>query len=365
MAAFINYYDDIINFLEDDIDVYEDEFDGAIAEMTSTSNTYNCSVCGKSYKTNGGLNRHTQKKHQDPVDDTFELSSLNSIIVKSVEALSKDMCLSLQRRDSFSAFIFGEEMELLSEIKPMYAQLVLDNNAEQFYTSYFGSCVLNSVDFFKGLPQQSSTMLATKVGENILLHFKKISSGSSSKTTNPTPIADREIAALQYLAGYVVKKMLKKARNSQNYSSLENQAVIAILVNSIAEDDTHQPLIHLLNRGGLTAVTDETFKIFYRAEEKFRAETEVDLLRKIDVKKMSLDLVNNVDVASYYNALVDSSGTDVADEIKQKLLDSMPKLYLRVRAYSLARDVTASKKSAESSKKSLRKDLKKKSTEDL
>ena len=238
-----------------------------------------------------------------------------------------------------------------------------DNNAEQFYTSYFGSCVLNSAEFFKGLPQQSSTMLATKVGENVLLHFKKqISSGSSSsKTTNPTPIADREIGALQYLAGYVVKKMLKKARNSQNYSSLENQAVIAILVNLIAEDDSYQPLIHLLNRGGLTAVTDETFKIFYCAEEKFRAETEVDLLRKIDVKQMSLDLLNNVDVASYYNALVDSSGTDVADEIKQNLLESMLKLYLRVRAFSLARDVTASKKSAESSKKSLRKDLKKSS----
>ena len=72
MAGFINYYDDIINFLEDDIDVYEDEFDEAIVDMTSTGTTYNCSTCGKIYKTTGGLSRHISKKHQDPVDDTFE-----------------------------------------------------------------------------------------------------------------------------------------------------------------------------------------------------------------------------------------------------------------------------------------------------
>ena len=366
MAGFINYYDNIIHFLEEDIDVCENEFDEAIVDMTSTGTTYNCSICGKSYKTNGGLSRHTTKKHQDPVDDTFEWSSLKGIIVKSVEALSKDMCLSLERRESFSALIYEEaEMEpLLSEIKPLYAQLVLKNNAEQFYACYYGSCILNAIYFFKGLPLQSSTMLASKVGENIMLHFKRSSGSSFSNSTNPTPITDREIGALQYLAGYVVKKMLKKARNSKNYSSLDNQAVIGILENAIADDDTHQPLIHLLNRGGLTAVTDESFKIFYCAEEKFRAETEVDFLRKIDVKKMSSDLANDVNVTSYYNALVGLSGTDVTDEIKQNLLNGMLKLYLRVRAFSLARDVAASKKSAESSKKSLRKNLKK-STEDF
>ena len=43
------------------------------------------------------------------------------------------MCLSLERRESFSALIYEEEAEmepLLSEIKPLYDQLVLKNDAE-------------------------------------------------------------------------------------------------------------------------------------------------------------------------------------------------------------------------------------------
>ena len=50
------------------------------------------------------------------------------------------MCLSLERRESF---IYYEEesrngtiVDRLSEIKTLYAQLVLTNNAEQFYACH-------------------------------------------------------------------------------------------------------------------------------------------------------------------------------------------------------------------------------------
>ena len=71
--------------------------------------------------------------------------------------------------------------------------------------------------------------------------------------------------ALQYLSGYVVKKLLKKTKQRANYHSFENQAIITILQNTIVGDGTDQILISVQNRGGLTAVTEDCQMIFYRA----------------------------------------------------------------------------------------------------
>lgn len=359
MAGFINYYENIMTFLEEDIEVYDDEFDNAVTDITKTG-TFNCTMCCKSYKTKGGLTRHTLK-HREPVDEKFTFNDLECTINNAVSTLSKDMCLTEERRESFSSFVYKEEEmgAFHKEIEVLYANLASSNNAEDFYACYFGTCVRNAAKYFKDLPLTSSTMLATKIGENVFTHFQKKSKGTSSlSSSNPTPIADREIGALQYLAGYVVKNLLKKARGSSNCDSAQNLAVRSILENSIA-DDSDKPLIHLLNRGGLTAVSDDCFRIFFRAEEKFRTVTEVDYLRKIDVKTMAADLMKDVDVVSFFNAMVDSTDTTIVDEIKQNLLDSMLKLYLRVRSFSLARDITANKSSEQAMQKALRKNLKK------
>ena len=96
---------------------------------------------------------------------------------------------------------------------------------------------------FKACPNSHLQCWPQKLVKIYCCILKDLASGSSSSNSkNPTPIADCEVGALQYLAGYVVKKMLKKARDSKNYSSLENQSVIGILENAIAEDDTHQPI---------------------------------------------------------------------------------------------------------------------------
>ena len=134
--------------------------------------------------------------------------------------------------------------------------------------------------------------------------------------------------------------------------------VISILENAITKDYIEQKLIHSINRGGLTVVTDDFQKIFYRAEERFRAETHVDHLRKIDIKKMSTDLIKDVDIVSYFNLLVDETDKRLTIEIQQNLLQSMIALYLRVRSFSLAKDITTKQNTSVSSK-SLRKNLKK------
>ena len=332
--------------------------DLTISSTSGTVATFNCKECQKVYKTKGGLTRHIQNKHTDPVDDSLDHTILSNIISKSVKMLSEDLCLSQERRESFAFVYVDNEMIplLVKEIQVMYSQLVVSNNAEQFFASFFSTCVINAAVYLKDLPARSSTMLATKVGENIFNYFQKLSKNVDTTPSNPSQITDREIDGLQYLSGYVVKNLLKKTKNSANYSSPESQGVIAILENAIEADDAQQRLIHLQNRGGLTAVTGDCLKIFCRTEERFRVETEVDSLRKIDIRKISSDLMADVDIISFFNAVVDN--IELIDEIKQNLLHKMLKLYLRVRSSSLAKDITG-RKTGKLSTKSLRKDLKK------
>ena len=99
------------------------------------------------------------------------------------------------------------------------------------------------------------TLLATKTGDNLFCYFKKPIQFAHEE---PIPISEKEIGGLQYLAGYVVKKLLKRVKNSIKYQSTENQAVIAVLSNAITTDISNQKLLETQNRGGLTGV------VFYR-----------------------------------------------------------------------------------------------------
>ena len=50
--------------------------------------------------------------------------------------------------------------------------------------------------------------------------------------------------------------------------------------------------------------------------------------------------MEDTEVISHYNSIVDRSGvSNVTDELRESLLANMLRLYLRVRAFSLARNV--------------------------
>ena len=87
MAGFRNYYEEIILCLEEDIDIYDDDFSEALEDLTISSTsgtvaTFNCKECQKVYKTKGGLTRHIQNKHTDPVDDSLDHIILGNIVSK-------------------------------------------------------------------------------------------------------------------------------------------------------------------------------------------------------------------------------------------------------------------------------------------
>ena len=251
---------------------------------------------------------------------------------------------------------------MFNKVRETYDNLSNSNNAEKFYSSFYSTIVVKADMYLPNLPKPNCTLLATALAEKLYSYFKR-----SPKTVivKPKEITEKEIGGIQYLAGYVIRKFLKKAKNNLNYSSMENQAIITVLTNATAEDFSNQKLIDTQNRGGLTAVTEECQQIFIRAELKFRTDTASNIhLRKIDIDKMTLDLMNNTEVIGFYKVIVDNSGIQkgLEDEILENLLEKMLKLYFRVRSFSLAKDITTKHKIAlrqQKAKGGLRKNIRK------
>ena len=349
-----------LGFLDDEdfVEELDVDFNVAAEEITNIG-CFDCSLCAKKYKTASGLARHISQKHEGSSSDLlFNKDTLTSLVSKAKEIIYDDLCWSTQQREIISKFehIEKEQSILFEEIYKICKDFNKNRNATQFFASYYANVASKSSIFFSNLPRASSTTLAIQLGETVLCHLTE---KNSIDKPNPSPITDREVDGLQYLSGYVIHKLLKKTKAKCNYNSVDNQAVIGILENAIQKDDSNQILVCVMNRGGLTAVTDNCQQLFHRVEEQFRCETEIKHLRKIDLQKITNHLLREVDIISLFDLICDKSGMNVIQpEIKYNVLESMIKLYLRVRSFSFARDIT-SKQNAEKKSKALRKEIKK------
>ena len=65
----------------------------------------------------------------------------------------------------------------------------------------------------------------TKLSEKIVCFYKSPESEPPKENVVIKPISKVEIDAFQYLAGYVVRELIKEARNN-NFSKRRNQAII-------------------------------------------------------------------------------------------------------------------------------------------
>ena len=108
----------------------------------------------------------------------------------------------------------------------------------------------------------------------------------------------------------------------------------------------NQKLVDIQTRGGLTKVVDEAQEIIILTEQLFRKTTETERhKKKIDISAMTEELLQDTKIISLYKAVTGASDTNDLDyEVKVNLLESILKLYLRVRSFSFAKDITSHKK---------------------
>ena len=255
--------------------------------------------------------------------------------------------------------------DLKAEIDSLVKQKVFKNK-EKFYVEFYNNVVTKSGVFFPQLCYPSGTVLCRKLGESIFWHFSK-SLEDIENSINTKSLNEKEYYALQYLAGYVTHKLYLSHRNNKNYRSKICQDSMSIL--SATKSKTlpeNAKLINALLRGGLWAVNFYTEKIFIIAEKYFNIHTGISS-REIMVYDMVKTIMEFSYIKEFYKNIVDTCDGIISLETTKVVLYDMLTVYLKVRSFSLAKDVVQKHKISQNAKgkaKSLRKTLKKSTTEE-
>ena len=290
----------------------------------SNMGLFKCETSFKTYKTKNGLIRHHNAKHvvteinnikptqygtSTPTDvmktavNTVSHDNLIELLKKILEDLSVDECFTTEPRDAMKKYNFRDtDNELLLAIKKIYEKYIKRCDVDEYYSVFYSDIVISCSSYFKELRPQLCTLVVTRLADKVL-HFSH-REPNLTKVSHINPISEKELNRLQYLAGYVVFKLLKKTEKCKECNSPENQYTVRILAGMRTEDFADQKLIHSLNRGELYAVTPECQALFHRAKKHFRIETNVTSINRVNIEQITKSLMKDKDLISTYNSIV-------------------------------------------------------------
>lgn len=323
-----------------------------------------CSDCGKTYKSRGGYRRHRTTKHSNQQErSTLTPSILAEIVNDAVLKVKGNKIFNADLRNEFSHYeyvLLTETDEGFSVLKILFDGYLKNGNTEKFYGKYYAEVPLKSTSFFEGLSRNAATLLATKVADSMLAHCKRMkSSPDNSVPLHKTVLSAKEKASLQYLGGYVLHNLHKKCAGK---SSSESQQAMAILKAGKLEDGSKkQKLVSSLNRGDLWSITEPAQKVFSRTEHYFRQSTfKSASLQRVDIIEIAQKSASDSDVVSSYQTMVPEAELVPTKNVCKDVLHSIVNLYIRVRSFSLAKDIIQNfkVKAKQTKGKALRKEIK-------
>ena len=219
---------------------------------------------------------------------------------------------------------------------------------------------MKSTTFFRGLSRNAATLLAIKVADNMVAHGKHAkSSPDNSILPSKTVLSDKETAGLQYLGGYVLHNLHKKCAKM---SSSESQQAMAILkAGKLEEGCDSQKLVSTLSRDGLWSITEPAQKIFTRSEHYFRQSTlkSASSMQIVDITGIAQKSLTDNDVVANYQTTVSNAELVPTKNVSKDVLYSIVNLYIRVRSFSLAKDIIQDFKikARQAKSKALRKEI--------
>ena len=211
-------------------------------------------------------------------------------------------------------------------------------------------------------------MFATKLPNSLLTFLKKPASIVGIEKENPKQSSSktlslREMAGLQYLGGYVFRNLHHKIRGSSKWKTTSCQQSLSILeAAKLDEVSRSQDLVFCLNRGRLWSICTAAENVLVRAEAYFKqAVAQLNFsTRAINREIVVQKCLNDVDIVSNFQGIVDSSELQVDKQNAKDMLHDIIDLFIKIRIYSFTKHIVQLYKTKQnvSKARSLRKEIK-------
>ncbi len=337
-------------------------------------------------KSKRGLGRHKTTKHKNESillvgEDSSRTSNpkkaaesilhplkLKKMIEVSVSKLAKDECYPEDILQELSTYSFNLDDTLFaySCIKPAITEF--NGNAEKFYPHFY-KCVSQELPL-RNLSRHSCLLVGFELANHILAHLNdsKYSEKLHPKKFDPASFSKKDTACISYLSGYVFSTFYRRIRHSRKWNTNTSQMCLSLLLagkSTIIDDESNTPhaLVDARNRGGLWKMSSEVLSIFSIVEAHFRSHS-CSTYNRIDAKDMVNVLLQNSEILSQFSKVRGRAEQKADKDIAMDLLEDMFTLYIRVRAFSYAKDCQERHKikSKKAKEKSLRTSIKKKSS---
>ena len=116
----------------------------------------------------------------------------------------------MERRTCISKFVYQKEeiVQLLEEISKICKDFLENKNPEKFFFELLHNIIARAETFFPNYPSVSSTTVMMQLCEVIFVKLNK----TEVAERIPTPISEKEMDGLNYLAGYIIQKLMKKMK---------------------------------------------------------------------------------------------------------------------------------------------------------
>ena len=158
------------------------------------------------------MTRH-KRKHKDQLAESRTEQKVEFQIADCQMALNSDACYPEALRKAIFEHEYVVNETFYCEVYKIYRELVENGDIENFYSTFYSNFVVNASDCLN-MENPMATLVTKRLADKLLYHAKD---PTELPQEQPALISCRELSGLQYLAGYVVHKFMKKAKYNTKY----------------------------------------------------------------------------------------------------------------------------------------------------
>ena len=171
--------------------------------------------------------------------------------------------------------------------------------------------------------------------ELVTVHFPVIDRDVTSQST-ASELTHEETFGLRYAAGYIPRS-LKKRLSSKSSNPLKKDLLLCLdsLLITDQEDimDDSKQWIDLIDRGGLTKVTNDCYELFVAMEKELRKHLSIDKAPKMaDREAIKQAIIENEEVQFFWHIISD----EWEEESSVALLNMIAAEWFKIRGFSFA-----------------------------